>query len=119
MNIQQIDEKGHIRISILWYMLIASMISGLVPLVLIGYNALEATKDISRTALTTAQAAGNKVLEDSGKDLNKRKIESLSARSRLVAKLISVLMADRVRDILNAALLPRIAQAYSGFFSKL
>lgn len=95
----------HIKLSLVWVILLATLAAGLVPLAMTSYNAINVYQRASD------QAAG--VATDA---LDQKSIDFLQVRVNQVSDSISRFLQERVQNTRTAALLPRNADSYLAFY---
>jgi hypothetical protein len=107
MTTQSDPSAGHkaIRLSLFWQILLATLLVGLVPLVLVSYTSFAAITNTGATAERTAK-----------EELDTKSIEALQVRAEETAAEISAFLESRAQDTLYAALLPPSPDSYLSFY---
>ncbi len=107
MTVQSSPEASPrvIRWSLFWQILLATLLVGLVPLVLVSYTSFAAITNTGATAERTAK-----------EELDTKSIEALQVRAEETAAQISAFLESRAQDALYATLLPSSPEAYLSFY---
>ncbi len=94
-----------IHLSLFWKILIAMLITGIIPLLLISYNSTTAIEETGNTAQDVAAA-----------ELDNKSIEALQVRVKQTAVQISLVLEHSVQDTLYAANLEPTFETYKTFY---
>jgi hypothetical protein len=95
-----------IRLSLFWQIFLATLIAGVVPLLLISYNSTTAIEETGSTAQDVAAT-----------ELDNKSIEALQVRAKETTKQVSALLAACVQDALYVSHLDPTYETYLAFFN--
>lgn len=99
------NKPSKLRLSLLWRILLATLLAGIVPLALSSYLALQGSKDNNKEAIEAATAA-----------LDTNAVRRLQLLARDGSQAITNLLEETVQETLSASLLARNSQTYLNFY---
>ena len=102
---QRTPRATRFHLGLLWKIMLATLVAGLLPLSLFSFIALRGSQDASQQA-TKAATEG----------LDAKTLETFQVQAAQIAQGISRLLEESVQDTRAATLLPRTPQAYLDFF---
>src|SRR5690242_3096606 len=96
--------RGRVYLGLLWKILLATVLAGLLPLLLLGWSAIQGS-----------QAASDQATRAATRALDSKALDSLQRLAADRAATISGILNGAVADTLSAAALPHTAPAYLTF----
>ncbi len=99
-------EKGKqiVQVGLFWRILVATLIAGLVPLILLSYNALR-----------TSDIANEKATATATEELDQKSLEALQLQALQTADSVSELLETVYQNTITMPLIPRTLEAYLYF----
>jgi len=94
-----------IHLSLFWKILIATLIAGIIPLLLVSYN-----------STTAIEETGNQAQDVAARELDNKSIEALQVRAKQTALQISLILEHSVQDTLYVAELEPAFERYETFY---
>ncbi len=104
MSVNVKDKTRRIKLGLWAKLLLTTLLASLIPIFLLGYNALKS----SEVALDQATSAATDALDD-------KALEALQVQASQTAQAITKLLENSVQDVLGATLVPRAPEAYRAF----
>ena len=102
---QKKESQKSFRVRLIWKTLVATLVAGLVPLLLLSYRSFQAIDD-----------TGRKVEEGIAKVLDDKSVEALEVRARQTAQDITDLLEGSVEDTLYLASIPIVQSDFLRFY---